>query len=342
METINKINLSDRVKIICVMITLLFTPYLANCQTEQQVLPSELKEQTVITEPATLRKGFFRSSFFGSYTFIDQMFDEDGKKDYISGTNLWGRSWDYQLALEYGITDRLEVQSYLSFINKQYFYSEEYQFGANMETMYWDLSAMGIGDLGIEIDYQILTETDTRPSLLVRTSFTLPTGQKNPTNIKSSTNYKLPTGAGEFVIGLDLKLRKIIYPFSFTLNAGYAYYFEGEKIFPDFFEMGNEDSFKQTFRFKSGDMFNVGGSFNFHLNDWIALQNQVFFYHFQRNKIYTEPVWNEEINKWCLNYQPTLNFQIRRFRLSEVVMIPVLGKYYGADPLYVLGLMYTF
>ncbi len=341
METLNKYSITGRAKIISGTLALLFIPYLVNGQTEQQVLPSELKEQTVITEPATLRKGFFRAAFFGSYTFIDQVFDEDGEKGYILSTNGWARSWSYQLALEYGITDRLEVLLWPEFLNKQFFYSDEYHFGGNTETVYAKQSAVGFGDLGIGVDFQILTETETRPSLVAKATFTVPTGQKNPTEIKSWTDFKLPTGSGEFVIGLDLNLRKIIYPFSFTLYAGYAYHFEGEKIFPDFFEPGDEDSFKQTFRFKSGDMFDAGGSVNFHLNDWIALQNQVFFYHWGPNKIYTETTISSS-KAWVINYQPVLNFQIRRFRLFEVVCIPVLGQYYGADPLYILGLLYTF
>jgi len=341
MKTVNKYNISGTIKNISGSLVLLLLPSLVNGQTEQQVLPSELKEQTVITEPATLRKGFFRASFFGSYTFIDQAFDENGEKGYILSSNVWAKSWYYQMALEYGITDRLQVIVKPEFINKQFFYTDEYRLGAYTETVYAKQSAVGFGDLAVGIDYQILTETGTRPSLVAKTTFTLPTGQKNPTGIKSWTDFKLPTGAGEFVITLDLNLRKIIYPYSFTLYAGYAYFLEGEKIFSDYFEPGDEDSFKQTFRFKNGNRIDVGGSFNFHLNDWIALQNQVFFFHWQPNKIYAEPVYTGD-NAWCLNYQPVLNFQIRRFRLFEIVSVPVLGKNYGADPFYILGLLYTF
>jgi len=341
METINKYNISDTIKNISGSLALLLLPSLASGQTEQQVLPSELKEQTVITEPATLRKGFFRASFFGSYTLIDQAFDENGEKGYILNTNVWTRSWLYQLELGYGISDRLQVVLRPVFVNKQVFATTENRFGSEIETWSAKQSAVGFGDLAVGIDYQILTETEIRPSLVAKTTFTLPTGQKNPTEIKSWTDYKLPTGAGQFVIALDLKLRKIIYPYSFTLYAGYAYFFEGEKIFPYYFEPGDEDSFKQTFRFKSGNRVNVSGSFNVHLNDWIALENQVSFFHWMGNKIYAEPVY--EGNKaWFLIYMPVLNFQIRRFRLFEKVSVPVLGKNIGADPDYILGLLYTF
>ena len=328
------INTVNRKLIFC-SIVLLVISTMANGQTEQQVLPSELKEQTVITEPSTLRKGFFRTAFFGSYSFIDQILDNSGEKSYALGTNVWARIWSYQLMLEYGITDRLQVSVWPEFVNKKFFYSDEYHSGATTETAYAKQSAVGFGDMAIGVDFQILTETDSRPSLVAKTTFTIPTGQKNPTEVKDWKDFKVPTGSGEFVLGLDLNLRKIFYPYSVTFYAGYAYHFEGEKIFfPDYPE-------DEKIRFKSGDRLDVGGSFNFHLNDWIALQNQVFFFHWTPNKIFADPTETGN-NAWALNYQPVLNFQIRRFRLFEVVSIPVMGRNFGADPQYILGLLYTF
>ncbi len=216
METINKYNISVTIKSIAGLLVLLLLPCLASGQTEQQVLPSELKEQTVITEPATLRKGFFRASFFGIYSYEDQAFDENGEKGYILNTNVWTRSWKYQLELGYGISDRLQVVLRPIFVNKQVFATTENRSGSKIETWSAKQSAVGFGDLAVGIDYQILTETETRPSLVAETTFTLPTGQKNPTDIKSWTDFKLPTGSGAFVITLDLELRKIIYPYSFT------------------------------------------------------------------------------------------------------------------------------
>lgn len=336
MKKVDHSKITGPMKIIYSSLALLLISYLASGQTEQQVLPSELKEQTVITQPATLRKGFFRTSFFGSYSFIDKIYDDSGERGYALGSNGWARIWSYQLALEYGITDRIQVLLWPEFVNKKFFYSDEYRFGAITETVYAKQSGVGFGDLSLGADFQILTETDSRPSLVAKTTLTIPTGQKNPTEIKDWRNFKVPTGSGEFVLTLDLNVRKVIYPYSFTLYAGYAYHFKGEKMFyPDF------DESMEEFRFKSGDRFDIGGSFNFHLNDWIALQNQVFFFHWGPNKIFAD--MTETGNEaWALNYQPVLNFQIRRFRLFEVISIPVLGKNYGADPQYILGLLYTF
>jgi len=316
-------------------LALLLMSSLASGQTEQQVLPSELKQQTVIQEPVTLRKGFFRTSFAGAYTFIDKVFDENGDKGYILGTIGWERSWTYNISLQYGITDRLQVMLKPVFHNKKIFYSDVLHFGTTIETAYANVSGIGFGDLVLGLDYQILQETDTRPSIVARSFLTFPTGRKNPTAIKDYKDFKLPTGTGEFVLALELKTRKIIFPYSITFNVGYSYSFEGEKIFyPDYPE-------DEMIRFNTGNRLDLGGSFNFHLNDWIALQNQVVFFHWGSNKIFADPT-ETGFKSWVLSYQPTLNFQIRRFRLYEVVFIPVLGKYYPADPFYVLGLLYTF
>lgn len=319
---------------LCLLVFLLLSSWVVG-QTEQQVLPSELKQQTVVTESVTLHKGFFRTSFLGSYTFIDKIFDDKGDKGYVLGTNGWARVWSYQLTLEYGITDRLEISLMPEFVNKKFFFSDEYHFGTTNETAYANQSAVGFGDIVLGVDYQILTETSTRPSLVAKGSFTFPTGRKNPTDIKDYRDFKLPTGSGEFVVALDFNLRKIFYPYSITLYAGYAYHFEGEKIlFPDYPE-------DEEIRFKSGDRFDVGGSFNFHLNDWIALQNQVYFFHWGPNKVFADQT-ETGYKSWVVSYQPVLNFQIRRFRLFEIISIPIMGKNNGADPFYVLGLLYTF
>jgi len=151
-----------------------------NGQTEQQVLPSELKEQTVITEPVTLRKGFLRAAFYGAYSFIDKIMDDSGNREYVLSSNGWARSWEYQFSLEYGITDRLQVYLWPGFVNKKFFYTNEYHFGATTETVYANQSAVGLADLTVGADYQILTETDSRPSLVAMVAVLLPTGKKNP------------------------------------------------------------------------------------------------------------------------------------------------------------------
>jgi len=44
--------------------------------------------------------------------------------------------------------------------------------------------------------------------------------------------------------------------------------------------------------------------------------------------------------RWAINYQPSLVFQIRRFRFFEVIQFPLFGNSVAADPQYILGLQY--
>jgi len=45
-------------------------------QVERVVLPGELRQETIVTEPPTLRKGFLRAGLAYSHAFIDKIFDE--------------------------------------------------------------------------------------------------------------------------------------------------------------------------------------------------------------------------------------------------------------------------
>jgi len=45
---------------------------------------------------------------------------------------------------------------------------------------------------------------------------------------------------------------------------------------------------------------------------------------------------------WALSYLPNLVFQVKKFRLSESVSIPVFGRNVPADALFVLRIQYIF
>ncbi|HRT90726.1 MAG TPA: hypothetical protein P5257_11490, partial [Bacteroidales bacterium] len=51
-------------------------------QTEKQLMPSDLKQQTIVTEPVTLRKGFLRVGSMLNYRVADKYFSDDGVKKY--------------------------------------------------------------------------------------------------------------------------------------------------------------------------------------------------------------------------------------------------------------------
>ena len=304
-------------------------------QIEEMIIPSDLKQQTVITEPATLRKGFFRIGTINSYGTVDRIFDESGKRTYIMGSNGWATAWTHEADLSYGITDRLQVSAQLPYERKKTFFSSEIILPGFDTSQIHSVNSKGngIGDISVAASYQILKEEDRKPSLLAKIFLTLPTGRKNPTNVVNSRDFNMPTGNGETTIDFRLQFRKIFYQYSVTVYTSYLYHFKAKKIF----NPGEEE-----ISFRSGDMVYFGSSYNVHLNDWIALLNEVACYKWFDDKFYGSTTYDQGITgRWGIFYQPALVFQVRRFRFFEVIQFPLKGKFISADPVYTLGLQYT-
>jgi hypothetical protein len=301
------------------------------CQTEKYLLPAEIKEQTIITEPATLQKGFFRTSIVLSHGFEDKIFDETSKK-----INLFGSASEQTrsitLAAQYGITDRLQLNLLVPYISNQLRASgiEERPGEGTMVLKQWKQDAKGLGDVELGVYYQVLTEKPDRPSITLRTTFRFNTGKKNPTNVIDEKNFDAPAGTGEPLLAIDAHLRKIIYPYSFTFTTMYYYYFGGNKVM-------KPGEYPQSFR--TGNMIVFMGSANFHVNEWIALVNEIMYFHGAGDEIDGETTISE---KWAFIYHPYLYFQIKRFRLVQSVEIPLKGCVYTADPQYILMLQYQF
>lgn len=316
-----------------IAISILTTP-LAFGQTEQMIIPGDLKQQTVITEPVTLRKGYLRAGLEGAFIIIDKTFDEDGNRDYILGTNAWGKFSGFQLALHYGITDRLEVGCKIPYVNNQYFVSTVLtDVLTRTDTLISFRSrGRGLGDIEAGVKFQLLRETERMPSITLGTVVTLPTGRKNPENVVSYLEYDLPTGDGIFAWETFVQVRKIFYPYSAHLRVHYEHYFPGSKIFsPD----------EPEIEFRNGDMLIAAASFDLHLNDWIALTNEVGLQAFG-GKTYQYDPPETSPSSLSIDYIPSIYFQIRRFRFMQGIFVPIYGKYLAADPTYYIGLSYIF
>ena len=78
-------------------------------QTEKQIVPGDLKQQTIVTEPATLRKGFLRAGILLNYRVADKFFNDSGTKEYYT-TSTWNSKAAYNVTLQYGLTDRLQLE----------------------------------------------------------------------------------------------------------------------------------------------------------------------------------------------------------------------------------------
>jgi hypothetical protein len=298
------------------------------------ILPSDLKQQTIVTEPVTLRKGYFRTGVSLSYFALDKYFTSATKKEYYT-LSQWHTDFTFQATLRYGITDRLEVdiavpvnskRTQTHYEGKMPGYNTDYSLSA-------DLKGKGLADCDLTVKYQVIPEKEKKFSLSVWQWITFPTGKKNFSDTASFINFKLPTGSGNFTTGLMVSIRKVSYPYSFGAYVRYAYEFPGSKLI-------EQDDKKET-KFKNGNYTTVGASFNLHLNEWIALSNE-FNYKYNEKGVIKYEVEKTVDPAWEFSYLPGLYFQVRRFRISEVVQVPLMGKNISADPLYHMQVQYTF
>jgi hypothetical protein len=289
-----------------------------------------MKQLTIINEPATLHKGFVRVGIDLGYGYADKIFDENGNKTYPLNSNTWAKSWGATLDLQMGITDRLQILVSIPYSYMAYYYSSRLEVPArdSIANSSWNLNGSGLSDIETGINYQILTEQDGRPAMVGKLSIDWPTGEKNPTKVNSKYDFKLPVGYGAMVVNAGIILRKIHLPYSYIFYANYNYKFSGSKII----QPGGD-----AVSFQDGSFLNTGGSFNFHLNDWITLQNDLGFYYRFEDKIASQLQGN---SSWTIQYQPIVTFQIKRFRLVETIQLPITGKMASADPQFIMILQY--
>jgi len=319
-------------KIVAGLVLIIFANA-AYSQEEDKLLVSEIKQSTVVTQPATLGKGFFLIGSVFTYTADDKVFFENGKKDYEPG-NGWGKYSTEYLHFQFGLTNRIELAFALPYKIKSMTGSIIDKSPVNDSTMKTQYKSIGqgIGDIEFGIYYQLIEGSKTKPSLVSKLNATFPTGEKNPTNIKEILEYDYPTGNGETTLALELIYRKITYPYSYSFYGLFQYSFSGEKIMLPY---------ENSITFKSGNRYEVGGNFNFLLNDWIAVQNDLRLFYKHADKYDGETAWNS-LTQQGIWYNPNINFQFKKFRLFQGVFIPLIGKYFPANPQYNIGLQYIF
>ena len=293
-------------------------------QMMEELTPSEKKQLTVVNEPQTLFKGFVRVGVSFNTTPLDKIFDNHGNRENFPG-NIWASSGELQLGLAYGITNRLQLSASFPYryINLYQSVRQEVADIGVLGTKQWQNEARGLADIWVATSYQIVTQSVARPSQTVTAYLRLPTGEKNPSSVKNEFEYKPALGTGEMSAIAEYQLRQIVYPYVYSVYLSYQYFAGGSK------KLQPMDLNERPFR--SGGNMSLGGYFNFHLNEWIAVRNsgQFFFSSPDTFDGTTEPD-----PSWTLQYSPGLNFQIGQFRIAQGVTIPLLGKLSPADPTY--------
>lgn len=313
-----------------ISIFLLFLTGNVNAQGEDQFLPSEIKQLTAVTEPATLHQGFFKIWLNYNYTSIKYIFDNEANKYLIPGASS-ARSSSVNLVANYGISDRIEVNIWLPYMlnkNENIFILDN---PAAPQTTYGgQVNGFGLGDISVGMRTQVLLEQNRLPSLTLGTYLELPTGRKNPTNETGYLEFDEATGSGEFSLGIEAQVRKIVYPYSFSFNSGFEYKTGGKKIH----QIGEEEV-----PFKSGNVFYAIAGINFHLNDWICVTND---FNYTLIGSYTKDNKPEGDPSWAFSWTPNIHFQIKKLRLAQGFIVPIMGRNFGADRGYIFIVQYVF
>jgi hypothetical protein len=135
----------------------LLTPLTLRGQFEKILNPADLKQQTVITEPLSLNKGFLRVGLFYSYSCLDKYFDTSGEKNYFP-ESTWGSASGSSFWVQYGITDRIMVETGISYSSDLKNYHSKL-FAPGLDTMVIRNSSVrgkGLGDITLSGTYQII------------------------------------------------------------------------------------------------------------------------------------------------------------------------------------------
>lgn len=320
-------------KILFVAIVLVFVNTLSRAQVQEQLSPTEKKYQSVVTEPLTIYKGYFRAGLAGWFTFVNKIFTDKGKRVLVDN-NGGGTSMALHTSIQYGITDRLQAELLVPYVRQTLTLSSVYEFpGADTAYQVSHRSLInGLDDLDVAMMYQIIPGNFKKPFLGIGVTATLPTGEKNPSKVdpKNPNNFTAPPGSGEFSLLTQVRFRKITFPFSYNMFLGCKVNFGGAKLI-------RQTDTKET-PFKSGNRLNMGGSFNLHLNNWIIFKNFTELNFLGPGTIGTE----KGSDAWLLTYYPGLSFQIKNFRIDQSIVFPVKGKSILADPVYILSVYSTF
>ncbi len=302
-----------------------------HAQIQEELTPIELKQTTIITQPATLNKGFFRTGAIFSFSALDKFYDDNAKKRFLP-ENIWAKSQLYQLVFQYGITDRLQAILSIPFRNEfvSQSFTLEIPLTDSAAVSSWQIRGGGLSDVQAGFTWQLISENSIRRAVLFSTLLTLPTGRKDPTDVVDEQNYKIPTGSGEAALDVELLWRQVSYPFFYSFAIGYDIKFGGTKVF----NVGEDPK-----SFRSGSLLSLNGSYNFHLNDWLAFQNDVFYFSFGEDELEGQ---KDDRERWSVQYIPRISFQVKRLRINQAVGFVLKGRNSSADPTYTVVIQYVF
>lgn len=311
---------------------------LSSQATQQMINPNDHKHQTIVVEPLTLPKGFFRTglSYLNGKSNVN--FNDSWKREANTGSQAF-TTQVLNFTQQYGVSDKLQVSLRVPFSFQK---MQASIYGNDLtsdwdSTYYYEFEGNGIDDITIELGYQIVGLNHKHPSVTLFTGMTFPTGRKNPKNTTDPLSIKMPIGSGCFASHVDLKMKKVLYPFAFTLSSGIEYRFKSSRqiALSDFNWTEQEVGFQEGVNsYNSFDLTML-------LNDWISISNTLWFFYHSPVMYDKNPYFSDSSDpSISFIYCPSVYFQIRKIRFVQSVMFRFAGRNIPADPSYMVLLQY--
>ena len=311
---------------------------LCKAQIAEGLTPLQRKQLTVLAEPATLYKGFFRLGYDIKYSRPGRSFDRNGVNRTPEDFNYAGNYVEHLFTASYGINDRIQITASLPIKNDNLRAKVKSQAGTQVVDTEIEIVSKGIADLRADIQFQLIKETKQIPAVVFGFGAWLPTGNNKRTiqidPVTSDTKYEEITGGVGSSIVTSLMVRKVMYPYLFAAEFKYFFGADGKII-------ENNTSIEVTGANSAVWQVVTG----MHLNEWITITGKMFY---QRLSFDSDIQPNTTVplidnsKKELLSFDPTLTFQFGRFRSQQFISIPISGKNYSSELEYSASLVYTF
>lgn len=299
-------------------------------QTEKQLTVSEIRQQTIIDEPITLEKGYFKVGSGLTYYFLSsERYDDKWNKVTYFG-NSQTNSFYFPLNLRYGVTNNFEIDVSTSFVNSSNFSSNKEVDNIKKSIKLFNEKEIrrGFKDVNMSFNYRLLQEKGNIPSLGVFISPCIPFGKTTTTYSPDSSKRYAPTTDDIYSLTGGYLLKKTFYPFAVGNTLSYTYFFPVTK------KMQSSDISESTF--KRGGLLNFSCEFDYLVCDWISLSSQ-FSYNHASKLSYSETKYKSlEVSSDFITWTPQLYLQIKNLRLIQMLDIPIAGRNWFPSPSYML------
>jgi len=302
---------------ICLHVAIYFLPLFA--QTENQLTVSEIRQQTILNEPLTLQKGYFRIETQLNYlSFSTDWYNNNWKK--VTNYGYLSNNIVAPFALSYGITNNIELN-----ISSSYKYSKTYKSYNTYD--YYRIAqylhdttniSNGFADISISTIYQIVNENQKYPLMGIELLLNIPYGKKESTLSNDSTTIYEAVSQGDYDLGIGYLIKKVFYPFSISSGIGYVY------RFPIDLELDYSNNIRTHVKY--GDYLNFNMTLNYMPCDWIDLGNTISCTYNGKPQYTINNYSYSGVVTAYSQWNPFITFQIKNIRLSQGLYIYIIGK----------------